>query len=640
MAITINDDLGSGTTDDKNVEKDRIQIDSVLGTSNTDNVQAGFNNPKSKAPSLTFGSRTLNIMSTGMGSEYLNKTTEAIKKIIELEIKPGGFKLDITSIDKEIITNLAYSCIVLSLHKANKTTYFIIVLEATGRKPLDVTTIVNEMNNAERINNYNRVNDFYVTSDAVDATLHNEVMRKIKPLYSEKTTYTSVEALIVPYKFEDITPESVKPIVAIAFNACLVELAKLNGEFNDLDIKKTVSLNPTSHLKIDSNMIPRTLKDIVNKPIRADWTLDLVSIDTKQNVQSPNLQNNRTPVSRATGFIDAMPKETVAPNQQGIPVNTTRLSPNIIINSLEVDMPTTGYALIALVSSVVMVRPNMWLAAVAPKSTDTLHDPGMLNLFTNLDNSPSGIGSPIDFKDPKLTHEDMYRLIKDMYSQDPVLSLDIEVQGSQTSYLSVFAMAASPEDPKARFNAGKDIIKSANWITSGAFPENFDPGQIFASDAIVVPTGTWIDKNGESRDIREIDFSLIGTLAASDIKIDLMNKWALSNVPLAISGVDSYTTKLNVISKLIDNAEITGKAIRCTFNPVFLSTLAAACAQVGFDTKYDPEVSYSEQSNIAVIGNYLANAGIGQDVAGFAKAYTTNGMSYQTPFAMHSMNRF
>jgi len=388
-------------------------------------------------------------------------------------------------------------------------------------------------------------------------------------------------------------------------------------------------------------MLPTVLKDATGKPSRCDWQIELNSIDNNNVNSSLNLQNNRITIAKTSGFIDAMPEEHVIQGMPGTAATSIlRLRPHIVINNFEVDMPTTGYALLGLVSSVVMVRPSMWLASVAPKAADEYHDVGKLNVITNLGNEANGVGEPLDLKDTTLKPHEVYGLLKQMYSLDPVCSMDIEMCGANSNFLSVFAVAGAPsmtnEDADKKLNASKEIITTANWLTNGAFPLDFDPSKIFISPGILVPTGTWTDKSGESRDIKDIDLSFIAGFGQS---VELINKWALSNVPHTVSGLDPYITKIDIISKLIPNAEISGKAMRVTFSAEFLSTLSAACATAGLETRYDPEVNYTEQSDIAVLGSYLNNAGIGQNTADFARAFN-GGANYQTPFSLSGFNRF
>jgi len=639
MAAHINDEVEGSVT------QENAKVD--LRTSNqTSHNTLGDMGPKmgtniNETPILTFGGRKFTTMASGLGSEYLNKLVEELKAIYGNEQNAAGYKPTVTYLDREVKTNLAYSVVIVSLAKNNKVAYFLMVLEGTGRKPLDAPTVMQELNAATRMNQPQRSNEVYVTSDAVDSVLFNEVLGRLKVVHGEKYKFYSVDSAVIPWYNTDLSPATVRPLASLAYNACLVESGKLNQEFRDLNIAAAIEENPRAYLKIDSNMLPTVTKDAVGKAHRADWQMELNSVDNSNQNMSLNLQNNKTTICKSSGFVDAMPEEQPMQTAPGLaPTSILRFRPHIIIDRMDVDMPTTGYALLALVTSVVMVRPAMWLAAVAPKSVDKYHDAGKLNIITNIANEASGIGAALDLKDPQLKANEVYAILKQMYSLNPVCSMDIELCGATTNFTSVFATAAAAvtnnEDAAKKKNASKEIIATANWLTNGAFPLDFDLNRIFLSTGVLVPTGTWNDKNGDVRDIKDVDLSFVAEFGQS---VELINKWALSNAPYSVSGLDPYVTKVDIISKLIPNAEIQGKSLRVTFSADFLSTLANACASAGLETRYDPEVTYTEQSSISVLGSYLGAAAIGQQTADFARAFN-GGVNYQTPFSMGGFNRF
>jgi len=611
------------------------------------NSQLGGAMPKSETvvdntPVLTFGGKKFSTMASGLGSEYLNKLSDELKAIYASEAG-NGYQAKVTVLDREVKSNLAYSAVIVSIAKSNKVAYFIMQLEGTGRKPLDAATVMQEYNNLARSYNPNKINDIYVASDAIDVVLFNEIKDTLKKTYGEHYNFYSVDGVVIPYYNNDLSPAALRPIASIAYNACLVEIGKINKEFRDLNISEAIKEAPGAYLKIDSNLLPTTIMDAAGKPIRADWQIELNSIDNRNVAQSLNLQNNRTRVCKTTGFVDAMQEEfTVQALPGAASTSMIRLRPHVILTSMDTDMPTTGYALLAIISSVVMVRPNMWLAAVAPKPNDQLHDIGKLNISTNLENNSSGFGEPLDLRDSKLNSQELFSLIKQMYSLDAMFSIDIDAYGTYSNFASIFGVAAAPANSDVgdkKYAAAQEILSTAVWLTNGAFPHNFPANEIFLNDGVNIPTGTWTDKDGATRDIRDLDLSAIATLSAPNQVSENINKWTLSNVPQSVSGIDPFITKVDIISKLIPNAEISGKATRVTFSSKFIQTLSSACASAGFETRYDPEVQFTEQSSIAAIGNYLSGAGIGQQSADFARSFA-GGNSYQTPYATAGFNRF
>ena len=593
-------------------------------------------------PCITFKSG-LNMMSSGKGSDILVSVVEELKKVYNSDdVKNNGYKTTVTSIDKAVKPNFAYSSVIVSINKANKVVYFTVLIEASGRKPMTATNIVEEINQAQRSPGQVRINDIYVASDAIDNVLHKEIVKQLRGIYKGSFKFYSAESTVIPYYKTDFKEENIRPLASIAMNSCIVEMGRINAEFRDLNINAAMKDSPNAFLKIESNMLPSTEVDPTGRPIRADWRIELDSIESNNTFNSPNMQNGKTTIVASKGFIDAMPIEIKTAQQMGMVDNTMiRLRPVVIINNLDVDVPTTGYGLLGIVSSLVMIRPNMWPAAVAPKAEDKLHDVGKLNIVTNLENNQNGVGEPLDLKDPKLNSQEVYALIRQMFSIDPMFSIDVDIAGATTPYTGVLSVAAgtgfSAEEQEYKYNAAQEIVAAANQLTAGLFPVDFNLNEIFIDSGITVPTGIWRDNNGNMRDLKDIDLTFIATNSGDT---DLINKWALSNVPHSVSGIDPYISKVDVISKIVPSAEITGKAIRVTFNPLFISTLSAACAQAGFETRYDPVINFNEANNISVIGNYLSNAGISSQAADFARSFGGGQNTYQTPFANNGYNRY
>lgn len=626
MAVGIkNDNIGAENANNTNPTSNFVN--EALKQGNPLNVDLN----KSNVPILTLGSKILSIMNSGIGSEFLNKFVEAVKTSYAGELNTNNGKLIVIPMDNETNKNIAYSSIIVALAKGNIATYFTIVLEGTGRKPLDAITFTNELMMLSRNpHQMNRYNETYVTSDVIDAVYHTEIRKQLSlVLNSNSVKFIQADAMVIPYHNVELDQAYIRPIASAALNSCIVESAKTNGEFLDLNIFESKKQNNAITLKIENNIIPKTVKDIAGKPVRADFTVELVAVDNRANTTSINMQNNKEVATKALGFVDAMPELVLIP---GTPNYALTLRPHIVVTSLEGALPTTGYALLSLVTSVIMSNDDMWIGAVSPKINDNLHDYGSLNILTNLENNPDGKGSPIDFK--TLNSTELQTMIKRLFSLAPMLSIDVELCGAQTSVTSIFATAAAnpnstdEAEKVAREKAAQEIIAAANWLTNGGFPKTYSINDIFINVGIVVPTGKWIDKTGEMRDIRDIDLAMIATLTNDKA---LIEEWAKSNVPYSISGIDSYTTKVRILSQLNIGAEISGKAIRCTFSDQFIGTLANGCQAAGLDSRYEPAVQLFNNSSISMMAGYMKHAGI-SNATGFATAYNNGGVNYQTPW--------
>lgn len=584
--------------------------------------------------SLGFGTKTIFTMNANQGSEY---TISVAKAFVDAYNQlPAATRPKVSILDREVITELAYSSIVVSSKIKNNVLYYIVLLEATGRKPMKVSEIIAEVLSATKINTTPNV---FTPDDAIDDVLHSvikSVLRKEYPNGGDTINniiLTAVDGVVVPTHHGDTAVMAAR-LASIAFNACTVDQAINSGELIDLNIKQARTKS-NKLLKIESNMSSSaTSFNEVGEPIRSDWTLSLSAIDLNNKFTSLNTQNQNVVLSKVTGYTEAFPVEVSIPVGYNMPpVTQLRLRPHIILTSNSVFMPSTGYALLGIISSLVMTNPNMWVASVMPNPIKKNNN-GVLNILTNLENNQNRIGAVIDFNNKKSSTDEIYSVIKQMYSQTPVVSIDLPSFGPETYYESIFAKASETNNTSEKISACNIIIKSANWLTDGHFPADFPINEIFANSGIVIPNGRWSDKTGE-RDIRDIDLTFI-TEHTTDTNI--INRWILSNLPQSVTGNDPFFTKLDIINKLIPDAEITGRSVRVMFTSKFISTLSNAAMQAGLDVKFEPEITFADNTSIGSIGGYLDNAGI-QGAAGFARYNTVTGPNFSMGYGNMGYNR-
>lgn len=585
--------------------------------------------------SLGYGGRELFTMASNLGSEYINKLAqEMLGAYGQL---PAGDRPKVSILDKDVINNLAYSSLVVHMKNEQFANYFIILLEGTGREPMTADAIIAEVNSTQQRSSGQQQPYVYTTGDAIDSVLHDEVQAALMAEYGDDVKLRSVDAVVVPHTQHETAQIAIR-LAAIGFNACRTDAVIATGKLKDFNIVAAKSKSPNTVLKLDTNMLKQTVNDEVDNPVRSDFIVELNATDISQQTQSLNLQNSKNTLARVSGFIDAIPEEIAIPTMAGMPTMTNiRLHPHQIVTSNAVQTPTPGNMLLGVISSLVMTNQNMWLASVMPHDNRKgVRNIGALNLLTNLENNQNGIGEALDLTGKKITTDESYALIKQMFSLPPIVSYDIESFGAQTFYTSSLAIAAQPGNGPAKIEAAHEIIATANWLTNGNFPKDFNPNEIFVNSGIVIPLGRWSDKSGE-RDIRDVDAAFIATQTQD---VSMINKWVLSGLPREASGMDPYITKVDLIAKLIPGAIITGKAVRVTFSEKFITMLMNAAMAAGLDARYEPEITFMETNNIAMVGNYMAGAGLSGNAAGFAKQSMNNAPMYQTPYSAGGYNRY
>lgn len=576
--------------------------------------------------SLGFGNNDFYTMTATKGSDF---TASVAKAIFESYVNVRGQKPKISILDKEVISNLAFSAIVISMPNGNTINYFTVLLEATGRLPMKANEIMAEITTASKIPGARP--NIFTTDDAIDPVLDDEIRKALAQEYGVNSMQ-SVDGVVVPRSVADVAMYGQR-IAAIAYNAINIEAAIATGRLHDLNIAAARQNIANGSLRITHDMSRTVLQDEVGRPVRADWKIELAMVDNSAGNQSLNLQNNRQVFTRVSGYIDALPEEVSVPGPQGAPAGTiTRLHPNIVITNAAVTTPTIGFMLLSVINSLVMFNKNMWMASVVPHDKNNT---GALNLIANLENNQNRIGSVLDLSSKKHTPEEVYTVLGQMFSLEPVISMDIQSYGPQTFYTSIMAAAAQPGNSRAKIAAAKEIIQTAAQLTNGSFPSDFNPNEIFVNSGIVVPLGIWADRTGE-RDIRDIDLAFIST-QTSDLQT--IYRWALSNLPKEATGYDPYLTKVDIISKLIPDAEINGKAVRVTFSAKFLSTLFQSAVAAGLDPRYEPAVSFAESTSIGVMSQYLQGVN-GANAGNFQRMQTASAPGVNTPYSWMGANRY
>jgi hypothetical protein len=602
-----------------------IEFGSKAGATTANNTSAssaGGQNNEEYVSETTIGlGDQLFLMSTGLGSEYTLSLGNAIKEVYK---NIPGQKPRVSILDRDSITNLAYSAIVISTKSNNTVNYFTVLLEATGRQPMKAAEIVSELNMPRAPGTRPTV---YTIDDGYDKILTNIIEDTLTKEYGT-VNMVPVDGMTVYRGAGDVMSVAGK-VAALGYNATLIESMLANGEVRDLNIAQHRHAISNGAVRITSDMSRITLTDEVNSPVRGDFKVELGLIDPAGRSMSINAGASRKVLAKVSGFVDAIPEEiqvAAQPNQQaGIIV---RLHPHIIITSDAVATPSPGYMLLGLIAGTVMINSNMWLACVTPHGKN---DTGALNMYTNLD----GSRSVLDLGSKKYTPEEMYSILTQMYSLPPIISMDVPSFGPQTFYTSILSTAASPEVGRPKEAALRRLVQIAVRLTDGAFPSDFPINEIFVNYGIVIPCGVWADKNGE-RDIRDIDMAFI---ASQTRDAGLMNQWAQSALPREMTGRDPFVLKTEVIARILPDAEIRGKAIRVTFTSKFISTLISAMRSAGLEPRYEPAVLFNEQSSIANLGSYFSQGAMG-NIAGFQRYTQNNGNAWSSNYSYMGSGRY
>ena len=586
------------------------------------NTNAGNQQPNNFTPNQTKTNRTgprigfggvvggNNFLSNRNGSEYTTSLGREVKKYItSIESELSGLKPDVIVLDREVVgNNLSYSVIVVASEdkQADELRYFTVLLSGTGMKPLTAGEMRMALEESRNTNTKPRI---YTLDDAMNDRLHQIICTELAKRYTVNKVY-QVDGMIVSELTDDLDiAERGANVGASAINAIYGDML-----VQDLNITESLKDFPNCSFNITSNLNSKsTTISPSGSPVRSDFSLTLNLQDNYVNRDDIGMNSDSTNIelAKVVGFIDALPEVTDVdlrlPTGQFVKEAGVRMRSNIIITGIGTAAPTSGFALLSVLTSMQLASiKDQWVKALFP-ADKKLHV-GFLNKICQI----GGTNAPLQLADNKYDDGAISDAILSMFTLDPIISLDIENYGPQAYYTSVFSMAASPYNTQEREDARKYIITLASELTNGNFNPNFPTNAIFADEGICIPMG-YYNTNQGVKDIRDIDMTFI---ASRTDDVQLIKSWEESNYPYNdATGVEPFITKLNVISDFVKDAVISSKAIRVTFTGEFLTELLEAAARAGFVCKYKSDFSIRPISNIGVVRGTLNRGAIGSNLS-------------------------
>ena len=637
MGLIFNGDDNQGYEEEENVTQQHQQRpqypSSQTQQTQTQSQQApsvppiNANRVNNLNPEL-FGKPISGLMSSGHGSEYTRQIASELVEIYQNNAVAREARVNV--FDKEHFVNLAYSCIVVSLYKNNVVNYYVILLEETGRKPYTVYNIIQEYNNCLR--NGIIMPYIHTADDAINHVLREMIESELALEYGSGLKYVNVDGVVLTEKHPDL--DAVIPVLAtLAYNACFIDIELGFNSSSDVNLVAVSGNNGTHTVRIETSHVTNITTNEIGNPIRADWRLDLI-VASNNNVINRVLNSESTvrTITRTAGFIESVPTymRLGYPTITGQPQEVVKLIPQIVITSIGTTQPSIGYSLLGVITALTMTDKNMYLGVLKPGVKD--NNVGALNILTKIDD---GHGERIDFNNKDYLPEDILAALDNMYGGSPMVSMDIESFGPQSAHTSVFASSASGLNNNGINGASKKILETVSQLTNNNFPADFNPKEIFLNEGIIVPLGRYSDKDG-MRDIREFD---LATLCKHTDDPTIIARWTNTNLPMSTTGNDSFLTRVDILSKFIPSAEITGKALRVTFTTKFLNTLSNTLRSMGFITNYEPIIRVNNMANMAMLGSYFNNAGFSGNL-GFATDVGSGLNTYQTVYGYHGTGRF
>jgi len=578
----------------------------------------GLNNARQESQTTTTTGRVATLGLAGADSllignygenELLEEFSEVCKKSLKsAKIKMVFAKLDLIKFD------LGFSHMLFA-HKGDngKVYYFSALLEATGRKPLDVHTIVESFN-------IKNSSDVLVTGDAFDKDFF-EVATAVLTRSMETTPENLVfcEGVIIP---NNVNIEQTGDIVAkYAQDIVVSNLAKDTGIEADVTCDAINDAMGNGMLNLDLAFNAGSTVNMLGRHVRTDFNVE-VSIVKNLNVRSLNGQGGRKKLSTTAGFIDYVISED---NNHYTGLIKRMAEPMVILNEFIGSAPTINYALMSIINATTFTNRNILKSLIVEK------DAGPLNFLFNYGGAEGTLyGEKISFKDDKADPTVINEIMRNHIKPEPMFALDIEEFGSDYPYLRPFSALI---DNSSRKFANDDILQAASEFVGSDLP-NMD----VCAECSFVPLGEFLDNEGNVRDIREIDTVFIAKhINEPSILIDWIYSNAGNDICLSSTGKEPYTLKLEVIDKVASMLNIkpviTGRAVRVVLTADFVSELVSRAMSSGYRPKTDaPSIGYNDFNNLQNIASAYASASVGN--TGFGASSARQGFSM--PYTQHS----
>lgn len=538
-------------------------------------------------------------MSDGEGSEYLNKYMELVKEKIpnKIDRKGTNFNINMFKLDNQTpsFIELSYSLVILTIQADNhdQIFYHIVLLEATGDKPLTAGMIIDDINQK----NDNKV---FVASDAFNTVLKDTVLSVLQNEFNvDIDKFVSTNGIVIPADI-DVEEAAVKSM-KLAINTNMAEIANDTGLVQMIDLRGLAGSMSNHYLQLDINTNTTNINNAIGRVVRADFQIELNKVSKSNKVRFMNTNSSRMSLSTTYGYLDYLPKED-QPQFIGQPGRKS-IMPAVILTEQYSIKPNIDMMLMNIINAAILGQQQH----LAGLLINNKRDVGVLNYYVNFENNKTGFGEKIKIKDGSLQQHDVLEIISKIFDFSPIVYIETEAYGVNFNTSSPFmGLHYASVNPEIARNSNEMILDVAETMTGTKFQNR----RVSGDEGIVVPLGHWIDGHGVKRDVREVDLAYVIENTKDAM---LINKWVQSNLPASFNNNNAYLLKIEVMNAILPNSPvINGKAYRVPLNSGFVSELVSYAMGCGYSPTVDAGVNMSNGmfNDLQSVANAYADAGL------------------------------
>ncbi len=314
------------------------------------------------------------------------------------------------------------------------------------------------------------------------------------------------------------------------------------------------------------------VEDSQGLPVYAAFKVDINGRDTSASNYDP-VSVSATQIATLTGYVDlqyAGPSTVYGHNN--VPITTTQMFvPKLVMTSTTTQHPRVfpELQLLAMACSAALVNRNSWMAALEPAfNDDGLHSLAGMSLE---------LGAAVD---PIAAEFKLFDFLNTTVYLDR-LNYYIHVADADdlTWLMAMFRDSTQPGELGTQ--AYDHIVTIANNLTNGVFSQMFAGGPIVEREDDKVIMGYWMDRQGNRRDLREINQVAFANLVGA---ADSQKAFEFNDTFNPEKG--DLPTRLAIRFALLrevlqGNLEFKGYAAPYRVSPAFVEALYQAVQQVG-----------------------------------------------------------
>lgn len=366
-------------------------------------------------------------------------------------------------------------------------------------------------------------------------------------------------------------------------------------------------------------------EDIVGMPVREDI---IVTMSAQSQADSQfSLQQTRQ-LTRVAGYVDLMYQPAQAgfqPQQQAFGMfgnqqqmmATQMYQPRMVLTSVDTltDAVNMELQLLALSTAFGLNRNGLFTGtwrANKGKATDVdLKDLGATGYEVNLTGDPQAKPDALPTRSADFGDNEMRQLINMLIGQKLIFTLDIAEVG-ELSWIHQTYIAAANGDENARLT----ILQAANNLTMGHFQQLFDASKpVCYDDQDRIHLGFYYDREGNRRDLREIDYLAILNLAGKT-NPKLVEAWEETHRNIQVPLEIRLAQRKEILRQLLaSEIHVKGFARRVSFDNSFLEALSEAIVRCGLNVR--PAKGLDDNNVLTQRGGYDLNHLVANNVGGF-----------------------